>query len=88
MRHAPVLGLTARLESGWLDVGAGYNEVPLDVAQRELRHRAPSTALEARKIDHAKPAPLRRGFLWNDALGLLATRPGFRDRPSQATFSW
>jgi hypothetical protein len=42
MRHAPVLGLTARLESGWLDVGAGYNEVPLDVAQRELRHRAPS----------------------------------------------
>ena len=41
MRHAPVLGLTARLESGWLDVGAGYNEVPLDVAQRELRHRAP-----------------------------------------------
>ena len=38
VRHAPVLGLSARLEPSWLDVRTGHDEVALDVAQGERSH--------------------------------------------------
>ena len=60
MRYAPVLGLTARLESGWLDVGAGHDKVTLNVAHSERRHRGSIFAdkRSARAIMHRTAAPI------------------------------
>jgi len=52
--------LASRRVFGWLDVGAGYDEVALDVAHGERRHRGSIFAdkSSAREIMHKTAAPI------------------------------